>query len=264
MLNNKNNQNPQLKHYLRDYKIFIDTCSIMHDSADAFFYRSAQQCKQFNQMLYVPKAVILELEKFAGDHSDYWRQKKAHNGIRVLANMQEAGCLGIREEEDDGIFADHAFEKIFTHFRLQYNLILITQDKDLALEIYNLNKSKAVVGKKIIVMRLDRYGNLSNWIFDDRQNFKSGIPATNRDNHRSGIPLMDREDRRSGIPTTDTRGKSWQPRQGYQSNYHHTQYKVNDRREDQQVIMREVVYVYDRYNNKGYPSNIHSNMRRGR
>ena len=59
-------------------------------------------------------------------------------------------------------FADNVFQTVFTQFRLKYNLMLITQDRNLASDILAIGKSKAVnTENRILVERINKYGYLS-------------------------------------------------------------------------------------------------------
>ena len=63
--------------------------------------------------------------------------------------MNDAGAVIFHGDKSDS-FADNLFQVVFTNIRLKYNLVLITQDRDLATDILRLNQSVSVKTNKII------------------------------------------------------------------------------------------------------------------
>ncbi|MEG2246548.1 MAG: zinc-ribbon domain containing protein [Romboutsia sp.] len=165
-----------IKYYSENYKIFIDTCSLMDIKIDDFYRNIYSHLKENSNSIIVPSRVIDELNKHVKSENKE-KQKKAYKGLSILKKLQENNLLDIRGESSDN-FADNVFLVAFTKFRIQYKLLLITQDNNLALEILNLNNSKSVKGNNVLVKRINRHGYLSNI-----ENLK--INNTNKINYRS-------------------------------------------------------------------------------
>jgi hypothetical protein len=57
--------------------------------------------------------------------------EKAREVYQKLYDLHEKQLIDIRGEKTDN-FADNVFQMVFTKFRLNYKLLLITQDNNLA------------------------------------------------------------------------------------------------------------------------------------
>lgn len=78
-----------------------------------------------------------------------------------MVTLKKAGIIEVFGDKNDN-FADNVFQTVFTQFRLKYNLMLITQDHNLASDILTIGKSKAVNTKnRILVEKINNYGYLS-------------------------------------------------------------------------------------------------------
>lgn len=79
----------------------------------------------------------------------------------MLRQLVKEGLVQIRGEETDE-FADNVFIAVATKFRLQYDMLLITQDRNLAKEFEAVGSSKAVKHTKdIIARRINSHGFIS-------------------------------------------------------------------------------------------------------
>ena len=183
------NQSDFLETCARDFKIFIDTSSLLEDGAEKFFQNIVPILERERKALIVPLSVVLELKKLAEDPA-YCRQKYPDNpnlnktaiaAFQNIMRLRSAKLLAIHGDPDDGDFADNVFLHVFTKKRMQYNLLLVTQDRALASAATDLGKdSGAVRGvKKILARRINRYGFLQE-IFDDNDAASEEIPPNER------------------------------------------------------------------------------------
>lgn len=152
-----------LEQYVKDgYKIFIDTCSLLEDSADEFWQNIIPFLHQYDVKIIIPLRCGQELEKHQQSTSDQELAKKATHCIKIVNQLRKAGIVELKGEESDN-FADNVFMVVFTKFRMTEKLLLITQDRDLAEDILKLNESKAVIrANPIHVKKINKYGFLSN------------------------------------------------------------------------------------------------------
>ncbi len=164
-----------IKYYVENYKIFIDTCSLMEMQADNFYNNIYPYLKKSSSKIIVPSRVIDELSKHVKSKNQD-KHKKAVKGLSILEKLKSNDLLDIRGESTDN-FADNVFLVVFTKFRMQYKLLLITQDNILAKEVLNLNNSKAVKANNILVKRINKHGYLSN--IENIQNENMGISRNN-------------------------------------------------------------------------------------
>lgn len=183
------------KHFLenavKDFKIFIDTCSLLFDDADKFWTNIVPLLQRERKTIIIPFRVYEEVEKFAsnpslctiknGSNPNLNKQAiKAKNNVIML---QKAGLIEVFGNNNDN-FADNVFQTVFTQFRLKYNLMLITQDNNLANDIINIGNSKAVnTNNRIMVERINKYGFLSAFTFDKQPQNQQKINQFDRNNY---------------------------------------------------------------------------------
>ena len=175
-----------LKDSVKDFKIFIDTNSLLHkheDRVNKFWVHITPFLQLEGKAVFVPQRVCEELKNFADDLSRCQRKgdpdlsRRAKNALKHITTLQKAKLVQIRGEKSDS-FADNVFLTVFTKFRLQHNLMLITNDKALAQEIDALGRSEAVKTKKRIkVVQINQYGYLSPFRLDDKKPQMSKIAA---------------------------------------------------------------------------------------
>lgn len=146
----------------KNYKIFVDTCSLMHCGSSVFFENLSTHLSQNNIKIIIPYKVIEELEK--KEHSsDEQTKNDAIKGVSIIQGYKKNKLVDIRGEKNDP-FADNLFLMLFTKFRIEHNLCLITQDKGLAEDTYQLKNSKSVKTKKEIkVLFIKEDGSFDDW-----------------------------------------------------------------------------------------------------
>ncbi len=155
-----------LEETVKDFKIFIDTCSLLNVAANDFWSRIVPILQREGKKIIVPFRVYEEVKKFAENPAlcakkdDSNLNQRAKAVLKNIAIMQKANLVDVFGDSHDN-FADNVFQTVFTKFRLKYNLMLITQDNNLARDILAIRKSKSVQTKKrILVERIDKDGCL--------------------------------------------------------------------------------------------------------
>ena len=146
----------EMDNLIKDYVIFIDTCSLMHEGSgkilNGIFFNILKIKKK---KVILPTKVIEEINKHASS-TDFALRKKANNAIKIIKNYKKYDLISIQGEESDS-FADNLFLAVFTKFRMKYDLCLITQDLGLSEDILKLNQKSSSVNrgiKRIIVARI--------------------------------------------------------------------------------------------------------------
>ncbi len=144
--------NENFKGIIKHYKVFIDTCSLMHESAFPFFNSISKLLKESGTGIIIAQAVVDELEKKAKS-KDRDIKDKALDGIKTVEYLIDNEIGQKYGDKDDG-FVDNLFQSLFIKYREKYDLCLITQDVKLMKDIYDLSKSRSVdFNKKIIVYK---------------------------------------------------------------------------------------------------------------
>lgn len=167
----------ELARYAKNYKIFMDTCTILQNPHHVDLWLGAQESllKAYGQKINIPLRVIEEIKKHSLNEEKYALAQNAKEAYRILGRWQWQGLIEICGDSRDN-FADNAFLVAFTQLRIQNNLLLITQDKKLALDILRLNDTKSVHGKDVDVLFmnpkgvLQRMDGLDRWHTRDNGN----------------------------------------------------------------------------------------------
>lgn len=154
--------NSEIEEYVVNYKIFIDTCSILASSSEIFWKNITTLLEKHNKSIIVPLKSIEELQKHAGNALKPNLSRRSKDSLAKIAQLQHKNLIEIRGEKEDN-FADNVFQVVFTKFRLKHRLLLITQDRNLAADIASINNFKSVKGNKVIVKRLDNKGFLKDF-----------------------------------------------------------------------------------------------------
>lgn len=155
-----------LETYVREWKIFIDTCSLLHFAADKFWMNIIPLLRQYQAKVIIPLRSIEELEKHSKNTKKTDLAINAKNTLKIIQQLITAGFVEIRGEKTDN-FADNVFQVVFTKFRMTHKLLLITQDNDLAKDIILLNENRSVKAKLVNVKRINQYGFLSGFSWND-------------------------------------------------------------------------------------------------
>ena len=127
-------------------KIFIDTCSLLSEYADSFWKHLIPVLTNEKANIIVPLRVYEEVEKYANDVELCKRKapdnpnlnQAAKHAKEKIIKYQAEGIVRVLGDKNDN-FADNVFLTVFTQYRMKYNLILITQDKNLAADILRIS-----------------------------------------------------------------------------------------------------------------------------
>ena len=159
----------KLEEYCKKYKIFIDTCSLLTPESDKFWVNIIPLLHMYNNKIIIPFRCIQEVEKHLNNHK---LSERAKICIQQLNKLVKSGDIEIRGESNDS-FPDNIFQFVFTKFRIDYEMLLITQDNNLAKDILALNDSKSVKANEVKVNRINKNGFLSEFYWHNFQNSRT-------------------------------------------------------------------------------------------
>lgn len=149
-----------LEKIVKEYKVFIDTCSILNESFGKFVVNIYPLLLKYKTNINLIAQVIIELKKKLKDPSLSSRAKTA---LETLTELSKMGLLKVYGDESES-FADNVFLSQFTRLRLDYDILFITQDVNLAKDIKNnLNTLQSARGHLIRVRKLNMMGYLSEF-----------------------------------------------------------------------------------------------------
>lgn len=172
-----------LENYCKDWKIFIDTCSLLQKSSDDFWMNIIPLLHQYQNKIFVPLRSVEELEKHSKNKSNVELARKAQACLKQLKQLVESGYVEIRGEKTDN-FADNVFQVVFTKFRMNHKLLLITQDNDLAKDILALNDNRSVKANEVKVNRINKYGFLSEFFWHDLEGNLDSMKSSKKNKER--------------------------------------------------------------------------------
>lgn len=176
-----------LNKLFKDYKVFIDTCTLMHENQQAvehLFEKIALFSQKYANQLIIPVRVIEELEMHSRS-KELDKSSKAKSALNILKRHEN--CYKKKGEECDD-FADSVFLKVFPQHRFRYNLALLTQDYKLSVDILNIKKQGSVrCDKSIKVYKLN--GDNGKLIdFEDYVKNQNASQASDSKKHSDFVP----------------------------------------------------------------------------
>lgn len=152
----------KVKDIIVNYRLFVDTCSLMHEKAEDFFYKLAPILIDLRKQVIIPHKVAIEIERLQNSPKPDTK-KAAKSSATILKHYLEHSLVDIRGEKNDP-FADNVFHYVFSKFRTQHDLALLTQDKGLAMDILSLKTSQAIqTSKKLLVIKIGKRGDVLMW-----------------------------------------------------------------------------------------------------
>lgn len=170
----ENNARNAMESYVKETKIFIDTCSLLHFASDKFWLNMIPLLRHYQSKIIVPIRSIDELEKHALNAEKKDLSTNSKNVLKLIPQLVNAGFVEIRGEKTDN-FVDNVFQVVFTKFRMKHKLLLITQDNNLAKDILALNGNKSVNAKPVNVKRINQYGFLSDFSWGENNEKKERL-----------------------------------------------------------------------------------------
>lgn len=151
----------KLDYFVEKCEMYIDTCSLLHFASMDFFDNVEAMLSKYSKQIYVLSGGVKELEKHSLNSEDVGLASNAKKTLRIIKMYIENNLISIVENDD---FVDNAFLTLFTNLRMNHYPLLITQDKNLANDILNLNNTLSVKANKVRVAKINQYGFLSEFL----------------------------------------------------------------------------------------------------
>lgn len=140
-----------LEKYFKEYKIFIETSSILDDNTEKFLNHVSSLIQKYKNKIYIPYKVIRDIEL----------NKNNYDISKVNKILKNISLFDIREEkEDENIMMEDIIKKVFLKHRKTYKLLLISQDKILKEKILELNRDINEEINKVEVLKINEEGFL--------------------------------------------------------------------------------------------------------
>ena len=142
-------------------KIFIDTSSLIYSKADQFWTNIVPLLAKHNKNIVIPTVVYSELKNLVNNPETAKQNKsyiaaQGHKILQNVNNLLEAKTLLLVGDKND-ISVDSTLQSVFKLFSLKYDLLLITQNRNLAASIIDIEKNRsqsAITTHQIKVMHI--------------------------------------------------------------------------------------------------------------
>lgn len=145
-------------------KIYIDTSSLMNDTELGRFLVQYQDIfEALNKKIIVTREVCLEIVRHLSS-KNIEKQEKAKSVILLFKNNSNLFIFedkDLKQSEVSSAFADSELLSRITKDKSKHSQLLITNDKNLSVDAYKLNKLYSCKGKKIMVCFIDNLGQLN-------------------------------------------------------------------------------------------------------
>ena len=145
-------------------KIYIDTSSLMNDTELSRFLEQYQDIfGALDKKIIVTREVCLEIVRHLSS-KNFEKQEKAKSVILLFKNYSNLFIFedkDLKQSEVSSAFADSELLSRITKDKSKHSQLLITNDKNLSVDAYKLNKLYSCKGKRIMVCFIDNLGQLN-------------------------------------------------------------------------------------------------------
>ncbi len=139
-------------------EIYLDTSSFMCNEADMFFMKVVPLLERYGKQINTLSCCIREVNKHlnSNDYDKYNKALQAKERIEILNN---SNLLNVIDYSDD-VFADADFLSYFSKKRIHEEILFISQDGNLSMDVFKLNEMRSVNGYDIVVKTINQDGAL--------------------------------------------------------------------------------------------------------
>ena len=143
-------------------RILVDTSTLMTPGFQRFISNNKKLLATSNQKIIVPKAVYTELARHMGSE-DSDKSEHAMAAVDLLAlnkDIFQVESAALSEDEIAHAFADAQLLSELTLHRSDYSQLLITNDRKLSCDAFDLNQQQSCKGRKVLVCYINWCGEL--------------------------------------------------------------------------------------------------------
>lgn len=143
-------------------RILVDTSTLMTPGFQRFISNNKELLIAGNQKIIVPKAVYTELARHMGSE-DSDKCERAMSAIDLMAlnkDIFHVESVPLSEYEIAHAFADAQLLSELTLHRSDCSQLLITNDRKLSCDAFDLNQQQSCKGRKVLVCYINWCGEL--------------------------------------------------------------------------------------------------------
>lgn len=162
----------ELKALLDKYIVFIDTSTWLYPEANDWITEQLPQAlKESEKRVRISGKVVEEVTKHI-KNGDEALSKQAKQTAQLLNQYHKDEIIEVYQDPDDP-FQDQAILAMFMKYRTKFPLAMVTQDRNFALDVENLNKQGSVQSTNtILVFYIDIFGKLMRWDYGVKEHEK--------------------------------------------------------------------------------------------
>ena len=166
--NGDTNPRVNMNKLVNDYKLFIDTGSLLEPSANKVFIEVLLPLLQQHDAKVLVSGRTIDNLEYQRTSQNTSAQSKASDALKILRKLQDANRL-LDAKDPHTIAGDsydtvNLFKDIFIGYQMKFQLCLITQNETLAIQILKNSRSEAFNSVKDIKAVYVENGELNNWI----------------------------------------------------------------------------------------------------
>lgn len=160
------NKDYVLQMFESNEKIYIDTSTLMEVNGLRMFIETVRPiCIANGYRVIVTDSVCNELEKHIHSNNEFKKSKATEAMLLVCQNtdvfqIEDIASRRLREEKFINTFADPELIKEILSNKFKHTQLLITNDRRLSSDVYDLNTFESCKGKRITVCYLNVSGQL--------------------------------------------------------------------------------------------------------
>lgn len=143
-------------------RILVDTSTLMTNGFQQFISNNKKRILTEGKKIIIPKAVYTELARHMGSE-DANKCKHAMAAVDLMASNKDifqVESASLSEDEIAHAFADAQLLSELTLHRSDYTQLLITNDRKLGRDAFDLNQQHSCKGRKVFVCYINWYGEL--------------------------------------------------------------------------------------------------------
>ena len=143
-------------------RILVDTSTLMTHGFQQFIGNNKERLISGGKSIIVPKSVYTEIARLL-DSEEPEKSAAAMSAVELLAlnkNIFQVESAPLTEEEIAHAFADAQLLSELTLHKSDYNQLLITNDRKLSCDAFELNQQQSCKGRRILVCYINWCGEL--------------------------------------------------------------------------------------------------------
>ncbi len=143
-------------------RVLVDTSTLMTPGFQHFIQNNKEHLVASGKKIIIPKAVYTELAKHL-DSDNHDKSKHAIDAVALIVTNEDLFQIEkheLTEEEVAHAFADAELLSDLTLHRNDCNQLLISNDRNLSSDAFDLNQQKSCMGRKILVCYINYLGEL--------------------------------------------------------------------------------------------------------